>query len=150
MYALYFTKVRLFYLGVVFFFFWLIVKWHLIYGGFNLRADLLVLHIDDLLVQIVCLICFQFSFVFHSRMRCDLVRFQSLTAASMKMSVLWNVAPCDLIEVHRRFRGAWLPVIRPTRRHDDGGRRLSWNLSKLLLDYTEQQPEDSRIQRRSS
>jgi hypothetical protein len=32
------------------------------------------------------------------------VRFQVLTAASMKITVFWDVAPCSLVEV--RFRGA--------------------------------------------
>jgi hypothetical protein len=36
----------------------------------------------------------------------DCVRFQVLTAASMKMAVFWVVAPCSLAEVYRRFRGA--------------------------------------------
>jgi hypothetical protein len=35
-----------------------------------------------------------------------IVRFQVLTAASMKMAVFWVVAPCSLVEVYRRFRGA--------------------------------------------
>jgi hypothetical protein len=34
------------------------------------------------------------------------VRFQVLTAASMKTAVFWVVAPCSLVEVYRRFRGA--------------------------------------------
>jgi hypothetical protein len=36
-----------------------------------------------------------------------LVRYQVLTAASMKMTVFWDVAPCSLVEVYRRFRGAY-------------------------------------------
>jgi hypothetical protein len=32
-----------------------------------------------------------------------IVRFQVLTAASMKMAVFWVVAPCSLVEVYRRF-----------------------------------------------
>jgi hypothetical protein len=32
------------------------------------------------------------------------VRFQVLTVASMKMAVFWVVAPCNLVEVCRRFR----------------------------------------------
>jgi hypothetical protein len=31
---------------------------------------------------------------------------QVLTVANMKMAVFWDVAPCSLIEVYRRFRGA--------------------------------------------
>jgi hypothetical protein len=34
-------------------------------------------------------------------------RFQALTAASMKMSASWDIAPCSLVEVYRRFRGAY-------------------------------------------
>jgi hypothetical protein len=34
------------------------------------------------------------------------VRFQVLTTASIKLAVFWVVAPCSLIEVYRRFRGA--------------------------------------------
>jgi hypothetical protein len=34
------------------------------------------------------------------------VRFQVLTAASMKIRAFWNVAPCSLLGVCRRFRGA--------------------------------------------
>jgi hypothetical protein len=32
--------------------------------------------------------------------------FEVLTAASVKMAVFWVVAPCSLVEVYRRFRGA--------------------------------------------
>jgi hypothetical protein len=34
------------------------------------------------------------------------VRFQVLSAASMKMAVFYDVAPCSLVDVYRRFRGA--------------------------------------------
>jgi hypothetical protein len=36
----------------------------------------------------------------------SIVRFQVLTAASMKIAVFWVVVPCSLVEVYRRFRGA--------------------------------------------
>jgi hypothetical protein len=32
------------------------------------------------------------------------LRFEVLTAASMKMTVFWDVAPCSLVEVYRCFR----------------------------------------------
>jgi hypothetical protein len=35
------------------------------------------------------------------------VRFQVLTAASMKIRAFWDVAPCSLIGVDRRFRGLY-------------------------------------------
>jgi hypothetical protein len=38
-----------------------------------------------------------------------LVIFQTLAAANMKMIVFWSVAPCSLIDVYRRFRGASCP-----------------------------------------
>jgi hypothetical protein len=37
----------------------------------------------------------------------DVVRFHVLTAASIKMAVFWDVAPNSLVEVCRRFRGAY-------------------------------------------
>jgi hypothetical protein len=41
-------------------------------------------------------------------------RFQVLTAASMKMIAFWDITSCSLIEVYRRFRGAYcLPLIAP-------------------------------------
>jgi hypothetical protein len=56
------------------------------------------------------------SFFFLQSMGCSLringwtkhgvERFVVLSAASMKMAVFWVVAPCILIEVYRRFRGA--------------------------------------------
>jgi hypothetical protein len=36
-----------------------------------------------------------------------LVKFQVLKAMSMKMAVFWVVAPCSLVEVYRRFKGAF-------------------------------------------
>jgi hypothetical protein len=35
------------------------------------------------------------------------VRFQVLTAMSMKMAVFWDVAPCSLVDIVRRFRGTY-------------------------------------------
>jgi hypothetical protein len=43
----------------------------------------------------------------------ELVRFEVLTAASMKMSAFWDVAPCRLLEVDRHFRGAYYLHHRP-------------------------------------
>jgi hypothetical protein len=55
------------------------------------------------------------------------VRFQVLTAADMKMAVFWVVAPCSLVEVYRRFRGACC------RHHqgdpDDGGNKRTFVLA---------------------
>jgi hypothetical protein len=35
------------------------------------------------------------------------VRFQVLTAPSMNMTALWDIAACSLVEVDRRFSGAY-------------------------------------------
>jgi hypothetical protein len=40
------------------------------------------------------------------------VRFQVLAATVMKMTAFWDTAPCSLVEVHRRFRGAYCPYPR--------------------------------------
>jgi hypothetical protein len=50
----------------------------------------------------------------------------------MKMAVFWVVAPYSLVEVYRHFRGDDRP--------DDEGSKHLWNVGKLLLDYTAQQP----------
>jgi hypothetical protein len=53
--------------------------------------------------------------------RCTPVRFHVLTAATMKMTVFWGVAPCSLVEVYRRFI------------------RATSDVGKLLPDYMAQQ-----------
>jgi hypothetical protein len=40
------------------------------------------------------------------------VRFQVLTAASVKFRVFWDVAPCSHIEVDRRFRALMMEAVR--------------------------------------
>jgi hypothetical protein len=35
----------------------------------------------------------------------DVMRFQVLMLASMKMAVIWVVAPCSLVEIYHHFRG---------------------------------------------
>jgi hypothetical protein len=46
----------------------------------------------------------------------SLVRFQVLTAVTMKMTAFWDIAACSLVEDDRRFRGACCIL-----RTDDGG-----------------------------
>jgi hypothetical protein len=41
-----------------------------------------------------------------TKLKHSFVRLQVLTEASMKMTVFWVVAPCCLVEVYQRFRGA--------------------------------------------
>jgi hypothetical protein len=72
------------------------------------------------------------------RNKSSLVRFQVLTAASMKMAVLWVVVPCTLVEVYRRFRGTCCL------------HHQVWNVGKLLPDYTAQQPRKQPSPRCSS
>jgi hypothetical protein len=49
--------------------------------------------------------------------RINSVGFEALTAVSTKMAVFWVVAPCSLVEVYQRFRGACCLH----HRSDDGG-----------------------------
>jgi hypothetical protein len=35
------------------------------------------------------------------------LKIQVITAVNMKMRALWNIAPCSVLEVDRRFRGAY-------------------------------------------
>jgi hypothetical protein len=39
------------------------------------------------------------------------VRFQVLTVARMIVAVFWDVAPCSLVEIDLRFRGAYSKTI---------------------------------------
>jgi hypothetical protein len=56
--------------------------------------------------------------------------------SSMKMAVFWVVAPCSLVEVYRRFRGACcLSYQRPA----DRSTNHLWNVGTLLSDYTVEQ-----------
>jgi hypothetical protein len=50
---------------------------------------------------------FQSSRISTSKSLIHGVRFQFLTAASMKMAVFWVVALCNLVEFYRRFRDAY-------------------------------------------
>jgi hypothetical protein len=69
-----------------------------------------------------------------------IVRFQVLTAVSMKMAVLWVVAPCSLVEVYLRFRGA--RCVHQGDRPDDEG---SNHLSNLYQTTRCNNPEDSHL-----
>jgi hypothetical protein len=62
----------------------------------------------------------------HERRSCkykqqDKLRFQVLTAASMKMAVFWVVTLCSLVEVYRHFRGAYCLHHQSDECPDDGG-----------------------------
>jgi hypothetical protein len=76
------------------------------------------------------------------RVRLRSVRFQVLTAASMKMAVFWVVAPRRLVEVYRRFRGACcLHHQGGTYRPDNGGTSSTSKTSvNFQPDYTALQP----------
>jgi hypothetical protein len=39
----------------------------------------------------------------------------------LKMTVCWDVAPCSLVEIDRRFRGAYSLHHQDVHRPDDGG-----------------------------
>jgi hypothetical protein len=52
------------------------------------------------------------SFRFGDEIICCPVRFQSLTSASMKMTILWDVAPCNLVEVYDVSEVIFASIIR--------------------------------------
>jgi hypothetical protein len=63
------------------------------------------------------------------------VRIQVLTAANMKTTVFWDIAPCSVVEVYRLFGGSCC-----LHHQSDGGSKHVWNVGKLLPDFTAQQP----------
>jgi hypothetical protein len=56
--------------------------------------------------------------------------------ASLKMTVLWDVAPCCLVEVYRRFRGARCLHLQGD--DERGGKLSNWLHGDI--------PEDSHLQ----
>jgi hypothetical protein len=86
-------------------------------------------------------------------------RVQVLTA-SMKMPVFWDVAPCSLIDIDRRFRGTsclhcqvfWdvapcslVGIDRYWQGPGAGGSKLLWDVGQYLLDTRRNFPEDNHI-----
>jgi hypothetical protein len=61
-------------------------------------------------------------------------RFQFLTATSTEMAVFWDVAPCSLVDIDRRFRD-YFP--------DDGGSKHIWNVVSIYQSTWRNIPEDS-------
>jgi hypothetical protein len=43
----------------------------------------------------------------NSELDLKLVRFQVRKVANMNMTAFWDIVPCSLVEVYRRFRGAY-------------------------------------------
>jgi hypothetical protein len=66
----------------------------------------------------------------------NLVWFQVLMAVSMRMTVLWDVVPCSLIEIDQRFRGTYCLH----HQVDGGGSKHLWNVNQFLWDCTAQNP----------
>jgi hypothetical protein len=68
-------------------------QWFLRYANSILRFD------DEILVS-------KQASTVSSELVNELLRFQVLTAASMKMTVFWDVAPCSLVEISGPDDGA--------------------------------------------
>jgi cephalosporin hydroxylase len=58
-----------------------------------------------------------------------IVRFQVLKA--VKITAFWNIAPCTVVEVGRRFGGSYCLY----HQSDGGGGKHLCNASQLLQDY---------------
>jgi hypothetical protein len=65
-----------------------------------------------------------YRLLFHDHISIS-VRFLVFTAATMKITVFWDIASRSLVEMDRRFRGA---------------RWNFWNVGQLLRDYTAPYP----------
>jgi hypothetical protein len=55
-----------------------------------------------------------------------------MNRTELEKTVFWDGAPCRLLDIDRRFRGAHNP--------DDGGSKHLWNVGQFLPDYTAQHP----------
>jgi hypothetical protein len=72
------------------------------------------------------------------------VRFQAVTAASMKFRVFWDVAPCSQVDVNRRFRGAY--CLHPQIALMMEAVRISEKSININLTTRRYIPEDSKLQ----
>jgi hypothetical protein len=54
------------------------------------------------------------------------------------MALFWVVAPCSLVSVYRRFRGACCLQQQGGDRPDDGGSKHLWNVGKLLQEVKQE------------
>jgi hypothetical protein len=83
------------------------------------------------------------------------VGFQVLTAASMNITAFWNIAPCSVVEVARRFRGMhclhhhsspwWWRQHAPLKRRPTSRRLLGATSQKLTSSHsTPLEPEISQ------
>jgi hypothetical protein len=68
----------------------------------------------------VCLFVYLFVYLFIYLF--IYMKFQVLTEASMKITVFWDIAPCNLVIVDRRFRGAY--CLHHHRPNDEGSTHL--------------------------
>jgi hypothetical protein len=59
------------------------------------------------------------------------VRFQVLTATSVMMTVFKDVAPCSLVEIDRRFRGAYCLSLQDD---DDGDSKHLLNVGQFIME----------------
>lgn len=67
----------------------------------------------------------------------NLVRFQILTAVTMKITIFWYVTPCSPIRVCRRFA----PLLGFALRLEHENTMFLRNVSKILTDYMPSQPK---------
>jgi hypothetical protein len=77
----------------------------------NLERDRLCFSVSPGNTSIVISTCHMLCLTIQSQVHIhnstpNIVKFEVLTAASMKMAVLWVVAPSSVVDVYRRFRFA--------------------------------------------
>jgi hypothetical protein len=78
------------------------------------------------------------------------VGFEVLTAVIMKSTIFWDITPCSLLRVNRRFGGTYCLHLQGRRiswarsqhesRWQDGGDMFFRNVGWLSMDYTELYP----------
>jgi hypothetical protein len=77
----------------------------------------------------------------HSWTFLYIVRFQVLTAPSMKMALFWDVAPCSLVNNDWHFKGTCCFIIGSAALMTEAVNMLLWNISQYLPDYVAEHPK---------
>jgi hypothetical protein len=73
-----------------------------------------------------------------SRPGLDTVYYECCITMQISMSVFWDVAPCSVVDINRRFRGAYCSIIRAMSNIE--GSKFFWNVGQYLPDYTVHHP----------
>jgi hypothetical protein len=70
------------------------------------------------------------------------VRFQVLSEANIKMTVLWDIVPCSLVEVDRRFRSPYCLHYQENESHSVILMMQAISISEMSVNFSAHYPKN--------